>query len=32
VEDITKAFTALIVVTIKGKEYHATYSYKGLGK
>lgn len=32
VEDITKAFTALIVVTIKGKEYHTTYSYKGLGK
>jgi hypothetical protein len=32
VEDITKAFTALIVVTIKGKEYHTTYNYKGLGK
>lgn len=32
VEDITKAFTALIVVTIKGKEYHAVYNYKGLGK
>ena len=32
VEDITKAFTAVIVVTIKGKEYHAIYNYKGLGK
>ncbi|HSH68051.1 MAG TPA: hypothetical protein VLB84_20125 [Bacteroidia bacterium] len=32
VEDITKAFTALIIVTIKGKEYHTTYNYKGLGK
>lgn len=32
VEDITKAFTALIVVTVKGKEYHTTYNCKGLGK
>lgn len=32
VEDITKAFTAVIVVTIKGKEYHTVYNYKGLGK
>lgn len=32
VEDIIKAFTAVIVVTIKGKEYHTVYYYKGLGK
>jgi hypothetical protein len=32
VEDITKAFTAVIMVTIKGKEYHTIYNYKGLGK
>ncbi len=32
VEDITKAFTALIIVTIKEKEYHTTCIYKGLGK
>jgi hypothetical protein len=32
VEDITKAFTAVIMLTIKGKEYHTIYNYKGLGK
>lgn len=32
VEDITKAFTAVVVVNIKGKEYHTVYNYKGFGK
>lgn len=32
VEDITKAFTAVIVITIKGKEYHTVYNYNGFGK
>jgi len=32
VEDVTKAFTAMIMVTIKGKEYHTIYNYKGFGK
>jgi len=32
VEDVTKAFTAVIVITIKGKEYHTVYNYNGFGK
>lgn len=32
VDDINKAFTAAIVLTVKGKEYHTIYNYKGLGK
>ncbi len=32
VEDITKAFTVVIFLTVKGKEYHTVYNYKGLGK
>lgn len=30
--DMTKAFNAIITVTIKGKEYSTTYAHKGLQK
>ena len=32
VEDVSKAFTAVVVVNVKGKEYHIIYNYKGFGK
>lgn len=32
IKDLTQPFSAIILITINGKEYQAVYEYKGLGK